>query len=70
MEDTEHMSSIKASDLEKRIKILEEELLALRKRVNDMMSNYNSDSPEKSCPVTLPDSMNKDEWYSNHGHGD
>ena len=72
MKDTEHMSLINNNDLEKRIKTLEEELHILKEKLNNLIEQYSS-SPSPSGPsgsISLPDSMDKDEWYTNHGHGD
>jgi hypothetical protein len=72
MKDTEHTSLTKNDSLEKRIKALEEDLHILKEKLSVLIENYDSASspsgPSGSTP--LPDSMDKDEWYTNHGHGD
>ena len=66
------MSATRNNDLEKRIKALEEELHVLKEKLNSLMSKRGStlNSSEASRPATIPDSMDKDDWYTNHGHGD
>ena len=71
-EDAGHMSSTKNNDLEERIKVLEEDLHILKEKLDYLLSQHKPtlSPPELASYPQIPDSTDKDDWYSNHGQGD